>query len=737
MFLAIKVKDDDMTAAAAVSYPMKIASGDACVGYTTERFFTTANIRTSTNVTGMEAGMFLELSPNYEIKAEKVVTISGLAGYMAKGKSTAATADDVDISVVKNGARDTATFCGTKCEAKWTGTGQLQLTVGAGVTIAAKNGFANSGTLMYDRTPEDDDVYEIYFVLKNPTTEQSAKAVTVTTEGFKADGLVDSGLTSSRRSLATAVSRRSASGDLAFTFTPKEAMSGGESIILELPHYSIDVEGPVFGIKSSNKAFTTYADRSEWEVHGNRMDKARALFTNGYVASGTAANKRSQVNSGLDGFFMLATKDSDGITANKNNWFTESTLWEGTLQYEATAGTRYTTAAGRYGILTTTAWRGSPSTTNPNQNIAVDDLVGMRLTCSAASTTTYTPNVFGNSHYVTESAYILENSAGGYKIVVESLFTRFGTHNTDNAVLNAQCRIEYKPTVAKYTGMTVMFDHGKEFTMKQGAGALYQLTDGSGDPPSAHDIEGRAYTIYSQLEITAAQGEAVMAGEAVTISIPKSAGISAPSDLTAPVVAGLADDEKCTRNIVPNIGSKVIDAQYNDLDVADTMTVVRECNYAGMPEGDMSIAARSTIRRVFASALGLSSSNDLASTAKLSQVAPFKYDASESGPHLLGKPMDVYGATSLLATTALAADELKPGVTLSSALDMNTRSDWTRESTYAGKAFVIGQESSGMAAPLDISAIQRVIAVADATQIEVGDYLAVGDEMMYVESVDG
>ena len=92
--------------------------------------------------------------------------------------------------------------CGTKCEAKWTGTGQLQLTVGAGVTIAAKNSFANSGTLTYDQTPEDDDVYEIYFVLKNPTAEQSAKAVTVTTEGFKADGVVNSGLTSSRRSLA-------------------------------------------------------------------------------------------------------------------------------------------------------------------------------------------------------------------------------------------------------------------------------------------------------------------------------------------------------------------------------------------------------------------------------------------------------------------------------------------------------------------------------------------------------
>ena len=342
---------------------------------------------------------------------------------------------------------------------------------------------------------------------------------------------------------------------------------------------------------------------------------------------------------------------------------------------------------------------------------------------------------------MTDSAYILENSAGGYKIVVESLFTRFGTHNTDNAVLNAQCRIEYKPTVAKYTGMTVMFDNGKEFTIKQGAGALYQVTDGSGDPPSAHDIEGRAYTIYSQLEITAAQGEKVMAGEKVTITIPKSAGISAPADLTKAVVATQADKEKCTHNIVPvdteNHGV-TLETASNDLNTADTMTVTRRCNYAGrIPDKDMSIAAKSTIRRVFASALGRSTSNVLASTAKLSQVGPFQYDASESGPHLLGKPLNVYGATSLIATTSLSHDELKPGVTLSTPLDTITRTDWEREKTFAGKAFVIGQEESGMAAPLDISAIQRVIAVADATQIEVGDYLNVGDEMMYVESVDG
>ena len=172
-----------------------------------------------------------------------------------------------------------------------------------------------------------------------------------------------------------------------------------------------------------------------------------------------------------------------------------------------------------------------------------------------------------------------------------------------------------------------MFDNGKTYSIMQGAGALYQISDASGVPPSALDTEGRAYTIFSQLEITAALGESVAAGETVTITIPASAGVSAPSDLSAPVVAKQADDDKCTHTLDQSTGA-----------------AVRSCNYEGMPGGDMSIAAQSTIRRVFASVLGRSSSNQFESTAKLSGVAPYQYDALESGPNLLGKPMTVYGA---------------------------------------------------------------------------------------------
>jgi nitrite reductase/ring-hydroxylating ferredoxin subunit len=50
---------------------------------------------------------------------------------------------------------------------------------------------------------------------------------------------------------------------------------------------------------------------------------------------------------------------------------------------------------------------------------------------------------------------------------------------------------------------------------------------------------------------------------------------------------------------------------------------------------------------------------------------------------------------------------------------------------------MVGTDRYGTAAPTGINAHQTTIAVADATHIAVGDYLSVGDEMMYVKSVDG
>jgi len=759
--VSIKVKDSSVSAAAAMVLPMTQASGNNCAGFTSEPTFT-ANIRTSSNATNMEAHLQLEFVPNYKVAANSIVTISGLDGY-----TTSST--DLPFTLTKNGKIDSAVL-GTK--ATWDSAGLLKLTV-AGNDLTFKDALSNSGSMTYDETPEEDDVYVVSFLLKNPASAQAGKTVAITSSGFQADGLVDSGFMRSRRSKLAGTSRRS-DGLLQFTFTPKTAIAKGESIILTLPKYKIEVEGPVFGITSSPEAFTTYAQRSDWEVNGIGVSKARAMFTNG---ESQTASKRS----GLDGFFML-DDDDDGINSNKHGWFSETTVWEGTVlagtyiaatgngatggavdspctgverpagsyptgtaavqnpgcpvistanDYTGNAYTQTQTdemgtvfnaapannvagvplpaAATIYQLSATTRYKGQTASSNPT-DIRRNELVGMRLTCSATvsgtGTTTSSTHIFGSSTYATESKYILGND--NLNIVVEKAFSAEIFSTAVGATpLNAQCRIEHKPTVGKYTGMMVMFDNGKEYTLKQGAGALYQVSDGSGMPPSAHDIEGREYTIYSQLEMTAS--DTVSAGETVTITIPKSAGITAPSDVTKPVVKG-----------------------YDDKTIADV----------------------STIRRVFASALGEVYSPNTPrvqesapvfsglvpatkSTARLSRFGgPYAF-SDDIGPHLLNKRMDAYGTLDLLATTQASANEDGDNrIALSTTASRVSANNaiWKMEQLYAGGGFAIGEENYGMTAPRDVSALATTIAVSDASSIDAGDSLFVGDEFMYVES---
>ena len=84
--VSIKVKDSDTSASDAQTFAVDLASGSSCPGLTRDRAFTTATIRSSSNVTFFPAGVFVEFTPNYKISALAVVTISGLNGYMAKSQ---------------------------------------------------------------------------------------------------------------------------------------------------------------------------------------------------------------------------------------------------------------------------------------------------------------------------------------------------------------------------------------------------------------------------------------------------------------------------------------------------------------------------------------------------------------------------------------------------------------------------------------------------------------------------
>ena len=641
--VSIAVKDS--TSASPVTFAMTMAAGAACPGYTSAPTIT-GNIRSNSNVTGMPVGVFVEMTTNYKFDAASVITITGLGGYSATNNAS------VYVVITRNGLIFSA---GGSASLK---DGALQITLAT--AIAAADPYANEGDLRAGSPPEEGAVFEFYVELLNPASEQTAGAVSATSSGFSANAIASGYDAAQRRAWR---SGHGGGGELEFKFTPKESMVGGESLILDLPHYSAELEGPMFGITASHPAFVTYATQDDWEQNGVATSKARATFTNGFVADGSSMASRSQIN-GVDGLFTLATADASGILSNKPGWFSEGTLWEGTIAGIAGAAVTYPAAAdGHYAISTTSSKFNTPSTTNPTATeIEANALVGMRLTCSATTPNTADTSIFGKSTYVTESAYILENTAGGAYILVESPFSAAFGAWAAGTVMAAQCRIEYKHAVGKYTGMTVMFDNGKEFAIKQGAGAVYQLSDGSGTAPSTLDVENRAYTISSQLIITVASGESVAAGETITIRIPASAGVKAPADRTALVVAVLGDSSSCRHQIVPNQNS---DLGTPDLDTANTMTVTGSCSQAGQ---DMSIAAKSTLRRVFASPLGATTfevspitgdgtPSTSRSTAKLGNVLPYRYDASSVGSHLLGKPMDVYGAISLQASLGITTHE--------------------------------------------------------------------------------
>ena len=98
--VSIKVKDASTSTANAVTFPVDLDSGSACPGVTTDRAFTTATVRSSSNVTAMSTGVFVELSPNYKIAASAVVTIAGLNGFMAVSQATAGDEAEIDVNVV-------------------------------------------------------------------------------------------------------------------------------------------------------------------------------------------------------------------------------------------------------------------------------------------------------------------------------------------------------------------------------------------------------------------------------------------------------------------------------------------------------------------------------------------------------------------------------------------------------------------------------------------------------------
>ena len=94
-----------------------------------------------------------------------------------------------------------------------------------------------------------------------------------------------------------------------------------------------------------------------------------------------------------------------------------------------------------------------------------------------------------------------------------------------------------------------------------------------------------------------------------------------------------------------------------------------------------------------------------------------------SGPNAVGD------SCANTASTNTPSGNFVTSGTLAAEL-VTDRFQWEREDTYAGRSIVVGTDAYGLTAPRGITARQTVISVADASKIDVGDYLAVGVEMM-------
>jgi hypothetical protein len=179
--------------------------------------------------------------------------------------------------------------------------------------------------------------------------------------------------------------------------------------------------------------------------------------------------------------------------------------------------------------------------------------------------------IIGLKKAATFAAVGCQDEVPGYPAVVrlESPFSRPLDPDT-------LCYIQRKADVGVYTGMTAMVGNS-EYLIKQGAANIYtvghvatEMKDANGNPvdrkvPRSYSTEssdlgtngkrisggyfsdgaglsGQPYTIYSQLELVAAKGSKVMSGETITITVPSSAAIMAPSDMSGLVTPANAAD---------------------------------------------------------------------------------------------------------------------------------------------------------------------------------------------------
>lgn len=511
----IAAKDIDTAAVDAVVFTMTqdtgmlstFPPGSKCAGYTAPRSFSTATLRVDSSVSGFESTCIIELVTNYKISAQKTITFTGLTGFRALGQGTAGEAADVDfLTVTENGVH--AVDLGNK--GSWDGTSVLTFTTGSTADATElKTWGALDSTVTTKRY-----MYEISFKLRNPAVAQAGPAVSVSvSDGFSPQA-VDTGLayySSMRRRTARAAAepRRALVGAISFTYTALSALYGGESLVIDLPHYTGE-DGAIFGVSSSpSDAFSTYATSAEWVANGVSEKKGRATFTNGFVAKG---NDKSGT-AGVNGVLILDSDDT-GYDQNKESWFSEGSIWQGKVVDDTTNNLDpvYDGIQNVYKLVGSTALMvGSTNRALSGTILSCKsgDVTQSRFVLTTANSTDTSAVVQVLDPECTQtdcqsavrvvlfvcahcSARSFIRTRRSPQVLVDQAFDLTPDGTSPNFF--STCTLAYKHQVGKYTGHKVMLENGKEYTMKQGAGPFYQAC-----PQRPAKLPSSAWDLWSKM----------------------------------------------------------------------------------------------------------------------------------------------------------------------------------------------------------------------------------------------
>ncbi|EKX37841.1 hypothetical protein GUITHDRAFT_115981 [Guillardia theta CCMP2712] len=304
---------------------------------------------------------------------------------------------------------------------------------------------AKAQAYLYDR-----GVYTVQFQIQNPSSEQSALALSIqATSNFPSQAIVSGSQTSGLQMTAS-------SSDVVLNIVPQTRLFAGDSLFVNLPAYEVEESGPLFGVQSSNSAFETFTSQLEWELFGSSEDRARAYLSKGYIADG---NRHRSGDADVDGVFVLSPSD-DGYKKNKDLcWSHKQCPW-GASDYDVGGQSSYTLSKVRFAGPSPLGYTHEACYT-AGLSASASDYVGMQISCRN--------NAFTAAASGSSVTAIKVKSAGLYTVTVQASAQTVTISQSDaGAASSASASISYQ--VAQLSLNAVTLENCQSITFTAAAG---------------------------------------------------------------------------------------------------------------------------------------------------------------------------------------------------------------------------------------------------------------------------